>query len=321
MVQKERKNWRVAGHELPKLYLENCVEFGNIPHSIIFAGPKNIGKLDMAIDFAHLILCGNKQVDCGKCFFCRKKTYDQGNIIVEMGEKVIGIDMVREWKEAFNKSDFGGDYRLMIVDQIQRMTKESINAFLKILEEPGKKIVFLLITNRLHTVLDTIVSRSVVLNFGQLDLESMKKNIGDETDFSERELINLSMGKLNTLQKISGVPKKKLIDNVYNFWKLVFSPVVTKKIYVEKLLAVNGALSRSMYFWEGCSRDLLLYKKMGKEKCWWQDEKLFKLYNKINIGETDLISFMDNLAEFRLRKDKGVNKKLWLVDLLVSLYI
>lgn len=320
-ITNQKLKWSWPGNILAKEILLKYFNNQILPHSLIFAGSSQIGKLDTAIDFAHLVLCENGEIDCKKCSKCKYRNISGGNIEIVDNDGLIVIDEVREWRKNFSRSDYDGNYRFLIINRPESMNKESANAFLKLLEEPGKNIVFILVTSKLYRIIDTIKSRSVILNFNRLAISDIDKSKLGGNEFTNIELLNLAMGKVKLIEKIKSVSKRKYLENVVNFWKLVFAPVYVKKEQIDKILKANGQLLKLLNFWEGCVRDLLLFRFGKKEKCWWQDDKLFELYSKINISTEKLIEFMDEAANLRINLNKGYAKKTWLLNLLIRLYL
>ncbi len=313
--------WGIEGHSFVKKLLEGYLNT-NIPHSLIFVGSKDIGKLTMAKKFARILSCTSvkNETPCGACDSCKKKEYDFGEVILIDGDGSISIEEVRNWKKSLGKSDFGGRYRAMIINNPERMTLEGSNAFLKLLEEPGKKIIFILVTSNLDKLLDTIVSRSAILKFDRLSVEDIQNLDEINTDFTAKEMENLLMGRSEIVEKMKDAKKDRLIANVMSFWRLVYGDINDKVLFMNKIKSNNNLILKYVNFWEGCVRDYFIFKNCGKQRCWWQDEKLFSLYSKMNLSQEKLIEFVDDISFIRDNINRGYSKKTLIVDDLVKLY-
>jgi DNA polymerase-3 subunit delta' len=64
-----------------------------------------------------------------------------------------------------NKSSFNDDYKIIIIDNVEHLNINSVNALLKIIEEPNNKIYFFLIHDNKINILDTLKSRCIKFNF------------------------------------------------------------------------------------------------------------------------------------------------------------
>ena len=89
---------------------------------------------------------------------------------------VIKIDQIRELHSSAYLTPQRSNYRLVAIDAADRMNHASANALLKILEEPAKHTLFILIAEQLNTVLPTVLSRCQIYNFFSLD-ESVHYNL------------------------------------------------------------------------------------------------------------------------------------------------
>ncbi len=84
------------------------------------------------------------------------------------GGQEIYIEHIRALRREFCLTSFSGAWRVVLVSQADRLRAQAANAFLKLLEEPPKGVVFLLTTDRETKVLPTIVSRCQQLRFAPL---------------------------------------------------------------------------------------------------------------------------------------------------------
>lgn len=80
----------------------------------------------------------------------------------------IGVDEAQEIVKSLSLKAYEGGYKVMIIWMADRMNIASANKLLKLLEEPPQKTIFLLIAESSDDILQTILSRCQVLNFGRL---------------------------------------------------------------------------------------------------------------------------------------------------------
>ena len=145
-----------------------------IPNKIILSGEKGIGKCTLAYHLINYILSSNE--DCSydtkdykinienKSFkLIQNKSSPNFNLIdVEEGKKNIDINQIRNLISNLNKSSFNSKPRIVLIDNVELLNTNSVNALLKILEEPTDNTNFILINNN-KNLLPTLRSRC--LNF------------------------------------------------------------------------------------------------------------------------------------------------------------
>jgi hypothetical protein len=323
-TQKSMDWGELVGNEFPKRILERYLLTQKIPHCIVFAGKEGLGKMTMAIKWSRVVLCNQKSdqlISCGQCLTCRNQNLENDKkLFLIREESKILIDQVRAIKNDLGKSDFDGGYRVIVIDNAERMTNEAVNAFLKIMEEPGKNIIFLLLTTNLKRLKDTVKSRSAVIHFDRLDRTETDILIDNQqSNWNHDELYRLSMGRPKILNKIIQTNKDVSIINVEKFWRLIYGDISKKAILTKQIEKMNVDRLRAMLlFWESCVRDLQLYKIGSKQFCWWQDENLFKLYEKIHIDTGQIDRFSFEIAKVRELMRTSVSKKMQIFNLLIS---
>lgn len=128
-------------------------------HAWLLTGPPGSGRSNMAHAFAAALLC--EQGGCGECKSCHLvKLGTHPDVDILATEKVgISIDEVRQ---LVTGSQFGGSmgrYRIMIIEDADRMTERSSNVLLKALEEPPPGTIWLLCAPSEADMLPTIRSR------------------------------------------------------------------------------------------------------------------------------------------------------------------
>ena len=76
-------------------------------------------------------------------------------------KKFIEISQIRKMIDYTNKSSFNNEPRIILIDNIENLNKSSINALLKVAEEPGNNIYFIFIHNHSKKILNTLKSRCI----------------------------------------------------------------------------------------------------------------------------------------------------------------
>lgn len=177
---------QIVGHQTIINNLKNIIIKNNIGHSYLFEGTKSIGKSMVAEVFAKALLCEKQLGDpCNSCSACVK--FDSGNYPDVYINKPDGETFKKEQIDAIQKSinilPYEGQRKIYILEDIDKITKQAQNSFLKTLEEPPQYVTILMTVTNSHSLLPTIISRCQVLKFSPLE---------------QKEIINLL---INTYQK------------------------------------------------------------------------------------------------------------------------
>ena len=168
-TQKDLFEHKEILNQLIKLYKND-----NLPNKILLSGEKGIGKSTLAYHLINFVLSekeeftydfeNNKINYENKSYkLIQNKSNPNFNLIdVAEDKKSIDISQIRELILNLNKSSFNEKKRFVLIDNIELLNISSINALLKVLEEPNENINFILINNN-KRVLPTLKSRC--LNF------------------------------------------------------------------------------------------------------------------------------------------------------------
>lgn len=197
-------NWPILGHQKIVKYLQKLIINKQFVSSYLFSGPEDIGKKTLVNFFVKSIFCfensGSEVFPCDNCLECKaiNKKIHPGyiEINVEEGKKNISIDQVRDLKERLYLTATNGSYKVAIINQADLLTLEAANALLKIIEEPPKNSIIILITKRSEDILPTIKSRTQNIIFQNIGLKEIKNYLIKQglSDKIARELSEFSGG-------------------------------------------------------------------------------------------------------------------------------
>ena len=125
----------------------------------LFTGPPGSGRSNAAIAFAAALVC--KEGGCSKCNDCLSTiigTHADVELIKTEGLS-IKIDEIRELITRSSWAPSVASYRVVVIEDSDRLTESAANALLKVIEEPGLRTIWLLCAPTLTDVLPTIRSR------------------------------------------------------------------------------------------------------------------------------------------------------------------
>jgi DNA polymerase-3 subunit delta' len=128
-------------------------------HAWIFTGPPGSGRSSAAVAFAQALICPNQ--GCGTCNECRNaKAGGHPDVEIIRTEGLsIKVEEIRELLTRVAWAPSMGGWRVVVMEDADRLTESAANALLKAIEEPGTRTVWLLCAPTLHDLLPTIRSR------------------------------------------------------------------------------------------------------------------------------------------------------------------
>ena len=227
---------------LSKLYKEN-----KLPNKILLSGERGIGKSTLAYHIINFILSENEEFSYdsknyqinldNKSYKLVQNKSSPNFYLIDVAEdkKNIDINQIRELVISLNKSSFSKKPRFVLIDNIELLNHNSVNALLKVVEEPNENINFILINNN-KRVLPTLKSRclnfKVFLSY-QKSIKIINLLLNDDIqNIVNNELIDnySTPGKLFSIIKLSNEHEINLKNlNLHEFLSTIIKYKVYKK--------------------------------------------------------------------------------------------
>lgn len=203
---------KIIGHQKQIDMLNSATEKNRVHSAYLFVGQSGLGKKQVALKFAQMLNCQNTQdfkKPCGECLSCKKiEKFTHPDVItitVQEEKNSIAIEQIREMIKGLQFSAVMGGYNVRIIDDAHLMQRDAANSLLKILEEPPKNTVIVLITPVPKSLPSTVISRCAVVYFGILTDDEIKNEIKKyNLSSDEVEIINsIAMGSLGSAVKLA----------------------------------------------------------------------------------------------------------------------
>jgi DNA polymerase III subunit delta' len=251
-AEKSELFWGICGHEKIVGYLKSAILNDNLHHAYIFSGQKGLGKKFIAEKFVKSLFCSGQGEyrPCEECANCRQinsqvypDIYYLRRLIDDKTGKLkreIAVEQVRELKVKLSQGSLMSSWRIAIIEEAEYLNQKSSNALLKVLEEPGKKTLLILLVNDHSRVLKTIDSRCQTLNFLPVATEKIKEFLGTKKVSEDKadKLAKLSVGRpgraIRLLENNDFFTEVK--TDVDNFFKVIGSDFNQRLSLINELI-------------------------------------------------------------------------------------
>ena len=195
----------IVGHTSPFAILESALE-NKQHHAFLLGGSRGIGKATLARELAIAALTKassfNKKIVEQQCiagaypnyFYICQSRDDDGKL-----KNDITIEQVRTLLNSLKQKAAVAGPRIIIIDSVDNLNRQAANALLKMLEEPPQDAFFYLICHSIGSVLPSVRSRCLTINFKPLSDTDMAQVIGHEADAL---VLSMAAGSPGNYQKI-----------------------------------------------------------------------------------------------------------------------
>ncbi|HEX3863958.1 MAG TPA: DNA polymerase III subunit delta' [Stellaceae bacterium] len=239
-----RANPDLIGHEAAETTLRQLFESGRMPHALLLSGPRGIGKATLAFRLARFVLATGAQATLPRGFLAEAGDEDlaippEGGVFRRIASgghadlltveraydprrrrlrNDIVVDNTREISTFLRLTPAEGGWRVVIVDGADDMNRNAANALLKILEEPPRRTLLLLVAHSPGRLLPTIRSRCRRFPLAPLTPAMVRQLLAryrpDLPTGQAETLIALSGGSIGRALELAGAGGVELYETV-----------------------------------------------------------------------------------------------------------
>jgi DNA polymerase III subunit gamma/tau len=168
------RKWRpqnfssLVGQEPIVTALRNALQEGRIAQAYLFSGIRGVGKTTAARVLAKALNCerGPAADPCNECTSCIEITRGSDLDVIEVDAATYSkVEQVRDLTESLKYGPARDRYKVVVLDEIHRLSRQAFDALLKIVEEPPPHLVFIFATTEIDAVPATILSRCQEFHF------------------------------------------------------------------------------------------------------------------------------------------------------------
>lgn len=264
----------VVEQDVIKKTLKRQIERGTFQRAILFCGPAGCGKTTNARIFAKEINGGN-------------------NSYIEINAAVRNrVEDIRDLVEDAQFVPIGSTYKVYIVDECHMLTVQAWNAFLKLLEETPKHVVFILCTTDPQKIIDTVLSRTQRYEFKRISFKGIVNRLQEilNNEKSGENISGVATWDIEALEYIAKLSKGGMRSALTLLDKcLAYSPDVT----VSNVINVIGVAG-----WDDMFDLLTAVKNKDDKSCLEIINKLYQSSVDLKQFVKDFISFVVDISKF-----------------------
>lgn len=306
----------IIGHKNILSALAKALDNKKFAHAHLFLGENGIGKSVLANYLGKYILGAD---------FSREYV-DLITWRLGKNKRTIGVDEVRSIIEEVNKRPYEGENKVIIVYNMDRMTIQAQNTFLKTIEEPPSGVYIFLLCEDMTNILDTIKSRCQIHKLKPLINDEItlfiRRKYGNISSDEEKVLVSYSAGIPGKVEKFLEESNfKDMRDCIINF--LVEFKDMDKLDLLQYENIFNGYTNKTEDFFQcflSFLRDVIIYKETGHKDFLINIDKINELEvvrNKFSF--TQLNQIIDIINQTIENLSKNLNSLLVFSDMLLKI--
>ena len=276
----------LIGQEVIASTIYNSIKLNKIPNAFLLHGIRGVGKTSIARIIAKSLNCKNGIENLCENNFCENcegiTNSNHLDVIEQDCATATGIDSVRDLIEFCRYPPTSSNYKVLILDEIQAMSKAGAQSLLKILEEPPVYVKFIFCTTEIKKILVTMLSRCSRFDLSRIKYQELFEYL---KNISKKENGNIDDEAIKLICKCS---EGSVRDALSLLDRALLSSSPDNKLDLKSAQEIFGHFDKSL---------------------------LLKLIEQISKGNV-----RESIRIYKLIYEKGVEPKVFLNEFLEILY-
>ncbi len=324
-------NWRkLLLQKKIKPYFEKVLDNGKLHHAYLFSGPGGVGKRTFAKLLARKLNCLAPETDdeqtCRQCLKILHNNHPDVQVLAPDGA-FIKINQIRKVISDANLKPLEGRKKVYIITRADQLKTEAANALLKVLEEPNPNVLFILTSDKPFSLLPTIISRCLMINFTRLSNQEIEEHLINHYHLPASEAAQAALladGRIGRAVGLLDSDKKNersdflnlflgllTADSFLNYYKLIG----------ELLAGTKEETGERMRFFTGWLRDLILL-QMGVDGLLLNSDQVASLQKiKYRFPREALENLIYRINGFCQLQTVNLNQTLYLENTFRALFL
>ena len=294
----------IHGQEAIVERLQSYIAQDDVPH-LLFSGPAGIGKTTAATAIAREIYGEDNW---------------RGNFLELNASDQRGIDVVRDRIKGFARSSFGGDFRIVFLDEADSLTDDAQSALRRTMEQFSDNTRFILSCNYSSKIIDPIQSRCAVFRFSPLSDEAVSGMVREIAAAEEIEVTDEGVDALvyaadgDMRRAINSLQAAATTGDVVDEEAVYAITATARPEEIESMVtdALDGDFARAR-----STLDVLLTETgmAGGDVI----DQLHRSVWEFDLSEREAVRLMERIGEADYRIAEGANEQVQLESLLAAL--
>jgi DNA polymerase-3 subunit gamma/tau len=244
------RRWRprrfdeVVGQKGVTQTLRNAIDSSRLAHSYVFSGPRGVGKTTTARILARCLNCikGPTADPCGTCDACVEIAEGRDMDVQEIDAAThTQVESVRSVIiEPLYHPPARDRFKIFIIDEVHRLSKQSFDALLKSIEEPPGHVIFMMATTELDKVPATIQSRSQVFELKSIGTLAIRDQLRRIAEADKLQIDDLALALVARAAEGSMRDAQSALDQVIAF--------AGTTVTADDVAAVLGLVGRDLLY-------------------------------------------------------------------------
>ena len=294
----------IHGQEAIVERLQSYIDQDDIPH-LLFSGPAGVGKTTAATAIARQVYGDDNW---------------RGNFLELNASDQRGIDVVRDRIKGFARSSFGGDFRIVFLDEADSLTDDAQSALRRTMEQFSDNTRFILSCNYSSKIIDPIQSRCAVFRFSPLSDEAVSGMVREIAAAEEIEVTDAGVDALvyaadgDMRRAINSLQAAATTGDVVDEEAVYAITATARPEEIESMVtdALDGDFARAR-----STLDVLLTETgmAGGDVI----DQLHRSVWEFDLSEREAVRLMERIGEADYRIAEGANEQVQLESLLAAL--